>query len=128
MVAVFDTNIIADIFRNKGEAPKKILGYTEIYLPLVVCGELLFGAHVSGNPAKTLQQVMDFINISKVLSPNFTVAENYALHRKNLKDKGLPIPENDIWIAATATTFGFKLITRDKHFSNIEGLNVEFWK
>lgn len=128
MVAVFDTNIIADIFRSKGEAPKKILSYTEIYLPLVVCGELLFGAHVSGNSAKTLQQVMNFINVSKVLLPNFTVAENYALHRKQLKDKGLPIPENDIWIAATATTFGFKLVTRDKHFANIDGLNVEFWK
>lgn len=127
MVAAFDTNIIADVFRNKGESPKKILDYTDIYLPLVVTGELLFGAYISANPAKTLQQVQDFISTSKVLFPQSDVAENYAQIRKHLKEKGTPIPENDIWIAATAHAFGLKLVTKDKHFAQIEFLDVEFW-
>lgn len=127
MVAAFDTNIIVDIFRDKGESPQKILLYAEVYLPLVVAGELLFGAYLSANPAKTLPQVQDFINQSKVLLPQPDVAEHYALIRKHLKEKGTPIPENDIWIAATAHSFGLKLITRDQHFSQIDFLNVEFW-
>ena len=28
----------------------------------------------------------------------------------------------------TAIAYGLKLITRDQHFSNIDFLNVEFWK
>ncbi len=127
MVAAFDTNIIADVFRNKGESPQKVLDYTDIYLPLVVTGELLFGAYISANPAKTLQQVQDFINTAKVLFPQSDVAENYAQIRKHLKEKGTPIPENDIWIAATAHAFGLKLVTKDKHFAQIEFLDVEFW-
>lgn len=74
MVAAFDTNIIADVFRNKGESPHKILDYTDIYLPLIVTGELLFGAYISANPVKTLQQVQDFINASKVLFPQSDVS------------------------------------------------------
>lgn len=127
MVAAFDTNIIADVFRNKGESPQKILAFSEIYLPLVVTGELLFGAQISANPSKTLLQVQDFISSNKVLFPQSDVAENYALLRKYLKEKGTPIPENDIWIAATAHSFGLKLITKDKHFSQIDFLEVEFW-
>ncbi len=127
MVAAFDTNIIADVFRNKGESPKKILDYTDLYLPLVVTGELLFGAYISANPTKTLQQVQDFISTSKILFPQSDVAENYAQIRKHLKEKGTPIPENDIWIAATAHAFGLKLVTKDKHFAQIDFLDVEFW-
>ncbi|GEM_PF-5387227 len=67
MVAAFDTNIIADVFRNKGESPQKILGYTDIYLPLVVTGELLFGAYISADSTKTLQQVQDFISTHLLL-------------------------------------------------------------
>ncbi len=127
MVGVFDTNIIVDIFRNKGNAPKKILSYTEIYLPITVCGELLYGAAISAKPVAMKKQVMDFINDNKVILPSFEVAEHYAEIRKGLKIKGRPIPENDIWIAAMATYNSNTLITRDQHFSEIDGLDVEFW-
>lgn len=128
MVAVFDTNIIVDIFRSKGEAPNKILSYTEIYLPLTVCGELLFGAAVSAKPVEMKKQVMSFIEGNKIILPSSEVADYYAQIRKGLKEKGRPIPENDIWIAAMAEYVGIKLITRDQHFSHIQGLNVEFWE
>ena len=59
---------------------------------------------------------------------NLDVAQRYAEVRKHLQIKGKPIPENDIWIAATAHASGLKLITRDQHFANIEFLNVEYWK
>ncbi|HEV8045487.1 MAG TPA: PIN domain-containing protein [Rubrobacter sp.] len=40
---------------------------------------------------------------------------------------GRPIPENDIWIAATALQHGLVLVTRDSHFEHVEGLRVERW-
>ncbi len=127
MVAAFDTNIIVDIFREKGESPKNILGFTDICLPLVVCGELLYGAAISAKPLEMNRQVMDFIQINNVLNPNFEVAAQYAKIRKYLKENGTPIPENDIWIAATAIANGLKLITRDRHFEHIAYLDVEYW-
>lgn len=41
--------------------------------------------------------------------------------------KGCPIPDNDIWIAATAMQYGLSLATRDKHFREIDGLSLVIW-
>lgn len=39
----------------------------------------------------------------------------------------MPIPENDIWIAAMAIQYDLVLTTRDAHFSNIENVVVTKW-
>jgi tRNA(fMet)-specific endonuclease VapC len=44
-----------------------------------------------------------------------------------LKLRGTPIPENDIWISALAVQYNLVLITRDKHFDNVEMLTVDKW-
>jgi predicted nucleic acid-binding protein len=36
---------------------------------------------------------------------------------------GLPLDENDLWIAATALAIDATLVTRDTDFRSIEGLN-----
>ncbi len=128
MVAVLDSNIVVDYLRDKDDTVSKVEIYDEIYLPVIVCGELLFGAAISGNPAKHQEKTQEFIRRSKVLIADLNVAQKYADVRKHLQMKGKPIPENDIWIAATAHAYGFKLITRDQHFTDIDFLKVEFWK
>lgn len=128
MVAILDTNIVVDYLRDKGDTAFKVERYAEICLPTIVCGELLLGAAISGNPAKHQEKVAEFIRRSRVLTLDLKVAQQYVEVRKHLQDKGKPIPENDIWIAATAHAYGLKLITRDQHFANIDFLNVEFWK
>ena len=128
MVVALDTNIVVDLLRKKNEAPRKILAYSELYLPITVCGELLFGAAISAKPVESRQDVIQFLEKCKLLDFDLSVAESYAEIRKHLQAKGRPIPENDVWIAATAMAYGLKLITRDQHFSNIDFLNVEFWK
>jgi len=37
---------------------------------------------------------------------------------------GRPIPKNDIWIAAVTKEVGLPLITRDKHFANINDITI----
>jgi tRNA(fMet)-specific endonuclease VapC len=44
-----------------------------------------------------------------------------------LKEKGKPLPENDIWIAALAMQHNLTLITRDTHFDHVNGLDREKW-
>jgi len=128
VVAIFDTNIVVDYLRNRGEIVAGVEQYNEVYLPVTVCGELLFGAAISGNPAKNQEKVLEFIGRSRILTVDLEVTLRYAEVRKYLQNIGKPIPENDIWIAATAHAAGWKLITRDQHFSYIDFLQVEFWK
>ncbi len=41
-----------------------------------------------------------------------------------LREKGLDVNLVDVLIASVAIEHGLKLVTRDKHFSSIEGLEV----
>jgi tRNA(fMet)-specific endonuclease VapC len=45
---------------------------------------------------------------------------------KYLKEKGTPIPQNDIWIAASALEHGACLLTTDPHFKGIPTLRTEY--
>jgi tRNA(fMet)-specific endonuclease VapC len=54
-------------------------------------------------------------------------AKIYGEVKKGLKDKGTPIPENDIWISAVAIQYGLTVVTRDSHFDYVGGLSTENW-
>ena len=45
----------------------------------------------------------------------------------NTREKGQPIPENDIWIAAIAQQHDLTLVTKDAHFNAIDHLKIEKW-
>jgi tRNA(fMet)-specific endonuclease VapC len=68
---------------------------------------------------------MDFLSQYTIISIDKDIAKSYGEIKAELVKKGSPIPENDIWIAATAKTHQFVLSTFDAHFSNIEGLQVQ---
>ena len=51
---------------------------------------------------------------------DLATAHWYGKVKAALKRKGRPIPENDIWIAATAIVAGMTLLTTDKDFLSIK--------
>ncbi len=51
-------------------------------------------------------------------------AEMYAKVYQELRAKGTPIPQNDMWIAASALEHGADLATRDEHFRFVPMLTV----
>ncbi|MBQ0038910.1 MAG: PIN domain-containing protein [Treponema sp.] len=52
-------------------------------------------------------------------------SRQYGKIKPQLKREGHPIPENDIWIAATAMSANLTLVTADSDFNVIKGLMVE---
>ena len=62
-----------------------------------------------------------------ILNIDGDTSERYAAILKFLCEKGMPIPTNDIWIAATAMQFGLKVLTLDKHFLKLPQILVEFF-
>jgi tRNA(fMet)-specific endonuclease VapC len=95
-----------------------------VYLPSVVLGELLFGAANSGRAAENRELVLGFAAQCETLDVTPPVAACYASARLALKRRGKPIPENDLWIAATCLAAGIPLLTADAHFSHVEGLEL----
>lgn len=99
-----------------------------LFLPVVVLGELLFGALNSAKPQKNEQAVHKFSAQSVVVPIDEAIAIRYATVRLELKKIGHPIPENDIWVAATCLELGVPLLSRDGHFDYIHGLEVINWE
>ena len=86
---------------------------------------MLFGAKNSAKHTKNEPRFRQFIQACQILNINELVAEDYAEIRKTLKDKGCPLPENDIWIAATCRVNNLPLVTHDKHFEILK--NITLW-
>lgn len=123
-IIALDTNVVIDIFNGKSNAINLLGIYQTVYLPAIVCGELLFGAANSAISHENEQKCLDFIKKCRVLDIHGLVAQQYAETRKKLKDKGKPIPENDIWIAATCIVNGLPLASHDADFKWVDDLNL----
>ncbi len=119
-----DTNIVIDLLNSRSGVVALLNQYRTIYLPATVCGELLFGAKNSAKSLENEAKCLSFIKSCRVLNVNELVAEQYANTRKRLKTKGRPIPENDIWIAATCIVHNIALATFDSDFQHVEDLNL----
>ena len=93
-----------------------------IFVSPVVIGELKYGAYLSADVIRHHKQIDDFLISCKIISLDADTATVYGRIRADLKKQGRPIPENDIWIAASAIRLDLPLFTTDKHFERIEGL------
>jgi tRNA(fMet)-specific endonuclease VapC len=103
------------------------LSVEELFLPHVALGELYAGAYGSARPEKHLKQINRFPEAVDIVLPDDSTPEVYGRISAKLMQAGVPIPQNDIWIAAIALQTGLPLATADKHFQRIDGLTVLFW-
>src|SRR5688572_12057466 len=122
-----DTSIAIACLNAKPEALRHLAATGPIALPLVVVGELLFGAMKSGRSEKNLVAYTAFIDAAVILETDRGVANRYAELKFTLSKAGRPIPENDIWIAATCLHFDLTLVTADAHFAECPNLRRENW-
>ena len=64
------------------------------------------------------------LSVVETLYPGDGAADEYGRIIAALEVKGQRIPTNDIWIAATAIQYDLPLLTIDRHFQRIEGLDL----
>lgn len=122
-----DTNAII-AYRQGNTAVFNLIEDADLILiPVTVLGELIYGALNSTRKEMNLQAIEHFARNVDLLPIDESVARRYAIVRSNLKKLGRPIPENDIWIAASCLERDIPLVTRDSHFISIEGLEVISW-
>ena len=99
----------------------------QFLLPVPVIGELRYGALNSRRVAENLAEVEVLVARCRVLDITAATAAVYARLRLGLKEKGKPIPENDLWIAALCVEHQVPLATLDGHFDAIGELVRHTW-
>lgn len=104
-----------------------MLANADLFVPIIVIGELYYGAYNSARVTENVMRLREFAKISAVLECDEGTADRYGQVQKALRAKGKPIPQNDVWIAAIATQFGLTLATRDTDFANVDGLEIQSW-
>ena len=124
---LFDTNVIIALFAKEPVVHERLSNADEVFVPCIALGEMYFGAYKSLRIKENLARINEFVLNSTVLACDIDTAKKYGDIKNQLKEKGQPLPENDIWIAAVAQQYDLTLITRDTHFHIIENLKIESW-
>ena len=122
---LLDTNIVIAFFSGETAVVTRVEQAAEVLLSSIVVGELDYGARKSGRVQQNLARIAELVEQTAILDCDEGTAQRYGTIKQALHNKGRPIPENDIWIAATAMEYDLTLITRDAHFAEIEGLKIE---
>jgi tRNA(fMet)-specific endonuclease VapC len=122
-----DTSVAVRFLNGDRVVTERVLALPEITLPIVVVGELLFGAENSTRPLQNLPRYLEFMAACTVAPLSRDTAAVYSRTRLSLKRKGRPIPMNDVWIAAQCLAQGWVLVTDDTDFDFVDGLLLEHW-
>ena len=98
-----------------------------VAMSTVVLGEL-YSVYRGGNRwSENIARLTQFlhVNASRVLPITEETALRYAEIDAYLRERGRPIPRNDVWIAASAIEHGLQLVTLDAHFREIPLLLIQ---
>jgi len=124
MKLILDTSAYVGFKRNAIEMVEIILSAELILFSPVVLGELMFGFRNGTRFKKNMADLNRFLEHEAVelVRIGKTTSDRYSRIAAQLKQKGTPIPTNDIWIAAQTMEHGAELLTSDRHFEGIDGL------
>ena len=93
----------------------------------IVIGEYRYGLLGSRHRLHLQGLLETLIRESFVLLIDEVTAGTYARVRGELRLKGRPIPENDLWIAALARQYNQPVVSRDEHFDDVSDLRRIAW-
>jgi len=124
---VLDTNVLIAFFKGDRRVSETISAYDRILVPAVVLGEFKAGVVLDTRNGDAQRAALDALLDSpsvEVVTVNEQVSESYALLFKALRERGKPIPQNDLWIAAMALDRGAALFSFDRHFERVPLLKL----
>jgi tRNA(fMet)-specific endonuclease VapC len=124
---LLDTNIVTALFKQDVAVHAELAAAEQVLLPSTVLGELYYGAARSGRPQQNLERLEEFAATCIILAVDHRTARVYSQIKDELTSRGRPIPDNDLWIASIARQHNLVLVTRDRHFSEVDGIQTEAW-
>jgi tRNA(fMet)-specific endonuclease VapC len=122
---LLDTNIVVALINDDPSVRSFVAQTEDVLLPCIVIGELFYGAFRSARAKENVARVEAFAAERSILACDANTARYFGEIKNQLRIKGRPIPDNDLWIAAIAIQHNLTLISRDDHFQEVERLSLE---
>ncbi|MFZ5830331.1 MAG: type II toxin-antitoxin system VapC family toxin [Planctomycetota bacterium] len=120
-----DTNAIIAFVSGDPLIARRVSSAESIQLSFVVLGELSFGVERSTRRIENQLRIERIRQACVFLPCDAETAIEYGRVKNRLRAAGRPIPEGDIWLAAQSFRHGVPVLSRDRHFSFVEGLRWE---
>ncbi len=121
---VIDTSVWVDFFRGtvnpRADAIEKLVRAGRAVTCGIVQAELLAGIR-DESERERLRQGMTGIEYVETTRSTWTKAGNLAA---GLRVRGLTLPLSDLVLAAIAVENGFLILSADRHFTRIPGVNL----
>src|SRR5438128_1601123 len=111
-----DSSVLVPFLKQDAVISQKLANLANFYISSIALGELYYGAERSAHVERNLAEVDKLASATSLLTVNGETAKRYSLLRRMQEMKGRMLPDNDLWIAATAFQYGLTLVTRDRHF------------
>lgn len=127
MALILDTNALSAAAEREPAALEVVARARRIAVPVIVLGEFRLGIAQSRHRASYEDWLRQWIAAVEVLPVDEETSRHYAQIGVELKRKGRPIPTNDVWIAALSRRHALPILSRDRHFDLIEGLERINW-
>jgi tRNA(fMet)-specific endonuclease VapC len=124
---ILDTNAVSALAGQD----KAIIGLVQaaprVTITIISLGEYAFGISKSRHRAE-LEAWLDALLLKvDVLLLEQKTLPFYAEVRGRLKVAGTPIPANDCWIAALAQQHRLPIVSQDRHFDSVNGIQRIGW-
>lgn len=126
---LLDTNTVSHLIKRHPKATKRLLAVPmhSICISAVTAGELAFGLAKRPEAVALKATVHEFLRRVEVLPWDASVAQTYGTLRADLQSKGTPLSALDTQIAAHAMHVNATLVSSDKAFLQVDGVEVEDW-
>ena len=124
---ILDTNALSAAADREPGALEVVAKAERLAVPVVVLGEYRLGIAQSRRRTEYENWLQDWVGVVTVLDIDEETTHHYAAIGLELKRSGKPIPANDLWIAALCRQHAMPLVSRDRHFDFVKGLQRIDW-
>jgi predicted nucleic acid-binding protein len=125
---ILDTNALSAVADGNPALEPILRNAAEIAVPVMVLGEYRYGIRQSRDRQRYEEWLAESLPDYRVLDVDEGTAVSYAALRSELKRAGTPIPSNDVWIAALCRQHSLSLLSRDRHFDVVRGIERIDWQ
>ena len=119
---MLDSGAYSAFMRGNSRVGDIVRSAEQIVMPAVVVGELLYAFRQGQRTEQHVDQLRSFLERPYVsfLPAGPVTADRYARIMDSLRQRGIQVPTNRVWVAAHAMETGADLVSADRHYGHIE--------
>ena len=124
---ILDTNGLSALAEGEPAIEPLLRKAAQIAIPVIVLGEYRYGIAHSRDRKHYEEWLTEYLSRFRILDVDEATTISYRDVRTELKRAGTPIPSNDVWIAALCRQHRLPLLSRDRHFDAVPGVQRLAW-